>query len=468
VLAGTSVKQVLSLCRSIYRMKIRKRLLLVVLVAGAQLACLCGAIAVFASWLQNDLESTARSQVLADNKQFAAQMATMIRAMGLHDLRRDGPDWVRLQRAVEQIKLPNQGFVCVVENGKGQILCHPHLRSQPSLASIQLGKVILSNGSLSRSILDSTSPGGGGGGTATIGGSVHVIGVSDLPELNVKVLAHQDEAGVDAAATRTVQSVRQMGIATALVLSLLSAAVTTAIVRRYENRLADINANLECLVEVRSQALMRTRDAVIFGLAKLAESRDDDTGAHLERIRDYVEVLALEMMSADSSLNANSIRLLVQASSLHDIGKVGIPDAVLCKPGKLTPDERTIIQKHPAIGGECLFAIKKVMGDDDFLKTACEVAFSHHERWDGAGYPFGLSGENIPLSGRIVAVADVYDALTSKRVYKDAMSHEVAARIIGEGSGSQFDPAVVTAFLRNQLAFARIAEAAKRLLNIAA
>jgi response regulator RpfG family c-di-GMP phosphodiesterase len=328
--------------------------------------------------------------------------------------------------------------------------------------------VVLSSSGPSRNILDSTSPGGAGGGTAVIGGGIHVIGVSDLPELNIKVLAHQDEAGVEAAATRIVQSVRQMGVATALVLSLLSAAVTMAIVRRYENRLADINANLERLVEARSQALMRTKDAVIFGLAKLAESRDDDTGAHLERIRDYVEMLALEMMSTGSSLNADSTRLLVQASSLHDIGKVGIPDAVLCKPGKLTPAERTVMQKHPAIGGECLFAIKKMMGDDEFLATACEVAFSHHERWDGAGYPFGLSGDNIPLSGRIVAVADVYDALTSKRVYKDAMSHETAVRIIGEGSGSQFDPTVVAAFLRSQQAFARIAEVAKQPSTLAA
>jgi response regulator RpfG family c-di-GMP phosphodiesterase len=392
----------------------------------------------------------------------------MIRAMDLHDLRPGARDWTRLQEAVERIKLPNQGFVCVVENGKGQILCHPQLRSQPSLGSTQLGRVILSGNGYSTDILNSTSPGGTGGGTATIGESVHVIGVNDIPELHVKVLAHQDEAGVDAAATTVVESVRRVGIVTALVLSLMSAGVTILIVRRYENRLADINSNLEHLVEVRSQALTRTKDAVIYGLAKLAESRDDDTGAHLDRIRDYVEVLAADLVSAGTLLNAESAKLLVNASSLHDIGKVGIPDAVLCKPGKLTPAERTIMQKHPAIGGECLRAIKKVMGDDDFLTTACEVAYSHHERWDGAGYPLGLSGENIPLTGRIVAVADVYDALTSKRVYKEAMSHEAAVRIITEGSGSQFDPAIVAVFFRSQQVFERIAKTPDQRLTVAA
>src|SRR5277367_2896904 len=120
-------------------MKISKRLLLVILVAGGQLACLCSAIAVFASWLQSDLETTMRSQVLADNKQFAAQMATMIRAMGLHDLRAGTPDWNRLQDTVERITLPNQGFVCVIEKGKGRILCHPQLRSEPSLGLTLLG-----------------------------------------------------------------------------------------------------------------------------------------------------------------------------------------------------------------------------------------------------------------------------------------------------------------------------------------
>src|SRR5262249_9773297 len=134
-------------------------------------------------------------------------------------------------------------------------------------------------------------------------------------------------------------------------------------------------------------------------------------------------------------------------------GKVGIPDSILLSPKKLTPEQRAIIQKHPLIGGDTLLAIRKVWGDDPFLVTACEIAFAHHEKWDGSGYPFGLAGENIPLAARIVALADVYDALTTKRVYKDAMSHEQARAVILAGEGSHFDPKVVEAFRRSDADF---------------
>jgi len=436
-------------------MRISKRWLLVFLVAGTQLGCVLAAVACFAPWLHDELKSSMRRQVLDDNRQFATQMAIMIRAMHLRDLRVGTPDWTRLQDTVEQITLPNQGFVCVIENVHGRILCHPQLRHEPSLTTALVGQTVLEGPGSRGRIIDIPAKGSGGG-WASIGGDIHVIGVSDLPELNVKVLAHQSDAGVEFAAAQVVEAVRMIGTFAGVGLCLLSAALTAGVVRRYENRVANANAGLEVLVEKRSRSLMKTRDAVIFGLAKLAESRDDDTGAHLERIRDYVEVLATEMARDGAPLDDDDVRVLTQAASLHDIGKVGVPDAVLCKPGRLTPEERLIIQKHPLIGGDCLVAVKQSIGDDDFLTTACEIAFSHHERWDGGGYPFGLSGPDIPLAGRIVAVADVYDALTSKRVYKDAMPHEEAARIITDGSGTQFDPAVIRAFLRHEKSFAKM------------
>jgi putative two-component system response regulator len=145
-------------------------------------------------------------------------------------------------------------------------------------------------------------------------------------------------------------------------------------------------------------------------------------------------------------MDARTVELIALGGRLHDIGKVGVPDAVLRKPGKLTDEERGIIQKHTTIGGDALLAIKQRWKDDTFLRTATEIAFAHHEWWDGNGYPFGLSSEDIALSARIVAVADVYDALTSKRVYKPGMSHEEACRIIVEGAGTQFDPAIVGVF----------------------
>ncbi len=209
-----------------------------------------------------------------------------------------------------------------------------------------------------------------------------------------------------------------------------------------------MRSDLKSLIERRTNEQAASRDAIIFSLAKLAESRDNETGKHLERICRYVEVIAREMARDRPEIDEHWIRTITLTAALHDVGKVGIPDAVLRKPGKLTDDEYAIIKKHTTIGGDTLLAIKQHYGDDTFLRTATEIAFAHHERWDGRGYPFGLAEDDIALSARIVSVADVYDALTSKRVYKPGMSHEEAARLIFEGSGTQFDPAVVDVFRR--------------------
>ncbi|MFH1557160.1 MAG: HD domain-containing phosphohydrolase, partial [Pseudomonadota bacterium] len=225
------------------------------------------------------------------------------------------------------------------------------------------------------------------------------------------------------------------------------------ILRRYESHVAKVNVDLGRLVDQRGEELVETREAVILGLAKLAESRDDETGEHLDRIRLYVELLARELARRQPQLDAASIETISLTSSLHDIGKVGIPDNVLLKPGPLTPEERTIMQKHPLIGGDCLMAIRRRLGYDTFLEAACEIAFAHHERWDGGGYPFGRKGEEIPLSARIVALADAYDALTTKRVYKPARSHEQARQAILEGKGTHFDPQIVEAFQRVEASF---------------
>ncbi len=265
---------------------------------------------------------------------------------------------------------------------------------------------------------------------------------------------------IQAACLLTVGLVGRELHATPVVAALLAAAaatlVTVAVVRRYERLLVQKNEELEALVRQRSAALLKTRDAVIFGLAKLAESRDDETGQHLERIRQYVRVLACELSRKRPELTPEYIRLLELTSALHDVGKVGVPDAVLLKPGRLDADEIEQMRKHPLIGGDCLLAIKQRLGEDDFLETACEIAFAHHEHWDGSGYPFGLKGEDIPLAARIVALADVYDALTTRRVYKEAFTHEQARDIIVSASGKQFDPQVVEAFLAREDDFRRI------------
>ena len=204
---------------------------------------------------------------------------------------------------------------------------------------------------------------------------------------------------------------------------------------------------------------LETRHMAIFALAKLAESRDPETGLHLERIREYARVLARHLApQLGSKIPADFVEAIYLTSPLHDIGKVGIPDCVLLKGGRLSDDEFEIMKAHAEIGGNTLTAAVEQYPSVSYLRLARDVACGHHERFDGSGYPRGLSGEDIPLCARIVALADVYDALTSKRVYKSASSHQVAQSIIMEGSGSHFDPRVVDAFSATLEEFREIRE----------
>jgi len=211
----------------------------------------------------------------------------------------------------------------------------------------------------------------------------------------------------------------------------------------------------------RIQAL-ETRHVTIFALAKLAESRDPETGQHLERIREYSLVLA-KHLAADSTnqavIDRDFVETLYLTSPLHDIGKVGIPDSVLLKPGKLTDEEFEVMKKHTEVGANTLNAALEQFPSITYLHMARDITLSHHERYDGKGYPQGIAGEAIPLSARIVALADVYDALTSKRVYKEAFSHDIARGIIEKECGTHFDPKVGEAFLKNEEAFLAIKDA---------
>lgn len=219
---------------------------------------------------------------------------------------------------------------------------------------------------------------------------------------------------------------------------------------------------LEMRLRVAERILsLQSRDLVIFSLAKLAEARDTDTGAHLERMREYCLVLAQHLAQTDKYrhlLDTDYVQLIYLTSPLHDIGKVGIPDHVLLKPGKLTPEEFEIMKQHVNIGGATLSAAVQAHPNAKYLQMARDIALTHHEKYDGTGYPNQLSGEDIPLCGRIVALSDVYDALTTPRVYKPAFSHEVARQIILEGRGKHFDPDVVDAFLASEDEFLSIKE----------
>ncbi len=223
------------------------------------------------------------------------------------------------------------------------------------------------------------------------------------------------------------------------------------------------NDSLEELVEQRTQEVRAIQDVTILAMASLAETRDNETGNHIRRTQNYVRLLAEHLRHHPRFQNIldddRVLDLLYKSAPLHDIGKVGIPDRILLKPGPLTPEEFAIMKTHTTLGRDAIAHAEQSLGMDvPFLKFAKEIAYSHQEHWDGRGYPEGLIGEAIPLSARLMAVADVYDALISRRVYKPAFSHDEAVRIMTEGRGTHFDPDILDAFVALQQQCADIAQ----------
>lgn len=240
------------------------------------------------------------------------------------------------------------------------------------------------------------------------------------------------------------------------------------------DQLSYINDNLELEVTRRMRENLLIQELNVRALACLAEARDNETGNHITRTSAYVDQLAQELSTHErfrDALTPPLISRMVKAAPLHDIGKVGIPDAILLKPGPLTAEEFTVMKTHPSIGAQAIRRAMEQAASGDmhdvalsnpeafgFLISACDIVYGHHERWDGSGYPCGIAGEAIPVAARLMALADVYDALRSVRVYKPAMPHAKAIDIIRQGRSSHFDPAVVDAFLTREQAFADIAD----------
>jgi adenylate cyclase len=213
-------------------------------------------------------------------------------------------------------------------------------------------------------------------------------------------------------------------------------------------------------IRLRTDKLMRTQDAIIQSMTALAETRHSETGGHIQRTRHYVRILAQKLKDHPrfrDALDDNTIDLLFRLAPLHDIGKVGVRDHILLKPGPLSADEYEEMKNHTALGAEAILRAERMLGDDSFLRLAGELALTHQERWDGTGYPKGLAGDDIPLSGRLMAVADVYDAITHVRVYQAAVPHEAAVEIMKQGRGTHFDPDILDAFLDLQDEFRSIA-----------
>ena len=225
--------------------------------------------------------------------------------------------------------------------------------------------------------------------------------------------------------------------------------------------LRDKNSYLEHEVTKRTEELTAIQDVTILTMASLAETRDSDTGNHIRRTQHYVRALAEKLSDHPrfaAILTPRYIDLLYKSAPLHDIGKVGVPDRILLKPGRFTADEFEIMKTHTTLGRAAIEHAERSLGISvPFLSMAKEIAYSHQEKWDSTGYPEGIGGDDIPVSARLMAVADVYDALISRRIYKDGMPHEQAVGIVSQGQGSHFDPDIVAAFLEIHEQFRSIA-----------
>ena len=396
------------------------------------------------------------TQVGQANHATIAQAVAHVESMELSSLAFESEDWHRLQDFVEDTGRSDNAFLSVIDLTNGAIVCHPTLARDRRLHGSSWDNYVInsSEGSFLDQITDSIFQENSG---VLMAGesSLYWAHGQSIPELGICVVSHRK---LNEANLNLLAMLKGFSFAGVLALGLFVTVMNVFVTKRIAANDIRIQSKLERLVDERTDELELTKNGIVFGLAKLAESRDNDTGQHLDRIRKYVTILATDLQATYDEIDSEFIKNLAVASSLHDIGKVGIPDSILLKPGRLTTLERTIMQKHTVIGGECIEAIGRKLGDNDFLEIAREVAFWHHEHWDGGGYPHKLSEEAIPISARIVAVADVYDALTSRRPYKRAMSHTESRAIVLSGSGQMFDPEVVAAFLRHESEFQQISK----------
>ena len=276
-----------------------------------------------------------------------------------------------------------------------------------------------------------------------------MLGEDRIKWVHIRCVMHRDLSGTPVAVHGTIQDITASKLA--------------------EEKLQKYNDHLEELVEEKVKVISASQLSTIFALVKLAESRDDDTGNHIGRTAAYCRLLAeklLERGEHPQVINAEFVEVITNASPLHDIGKVGIPDAILLKPGRLTPEEFEVMKTHVIIGHETLASVQEQCDLNAFVQIGMDITLCHHEKWDGSGYPAGLKGGEIPISARIMALADVYDALRSKRVYKESFSHETSMDIIRRGSGKHFDPLLVELFLQNHMAFCHIFEQNIQMIGI--
>ena len=317
--------------------RIRKPTILIAVIVLAQLACLAAGVFAFSAWMRSTISQIVYQQVLDDNVQTARQITTLINQMDPNDLRENPETWKRLQNVIGHIELPNNGFVCLTDTHSGKVLFHPDFNGLDGPMDKQYPELVGEESLVTDVPATARAP--------AVNGSVHeqmgelqIIAAANVQGVDLRINVHQRTAGVEERIDRLMQPIGPIGIIISVFLVAFTSGAIALIVRRYDDHLAQINHGLEETVERRTRSLLKTRDAVVFGLAKLADSRDPDTGEHLERIRGYVTLLARQLKKQHApQIDGPYIENLALASSLHDIGKVGISDAVLLKRGSLTP-----------------------------------------------------------------------------------------------------------------------------------
>ncbi len=387
------------------------------------------------------------SEIIIENNRLVAQSLSETIGTLPNDFNPDDPAWSRAQQAVSGVDFGAGGFACILDE-HGEVVCHPDIEN-PLVRGMNIGdkKTASVDGTEDQRILRELGASGVESGIVDLGADgLHYIATKVVSEDGSRLLVHQPVSGLSSAVDSVTGGLLAQMVATGVLVVSVSGVAIGWLMHRNTRDMAAWNRDLEHRVRARTEDVRRSREAIVLALAKITEYRDNETGMHVERIGEYSRVLGEELRRR-RGLDAEWVDQLHIASTLHDIGKVAVPDGVLKKPGKLTEDEFEQIQRHPSVGADTLIAVHRELEHDPMVAMAVEICLYHHERWDGGGYPVGLSGEDIPLSARIVAVVDVFDALLSPRVYKPAMPREKAVGIIRESAGSHFDPDVVDAFM---------------------
>ncbi|HEX6963457.1 MAG TPA: HD domain-containing phosphohydrolase [Lacipirellula sp.] len=443
-------------------MHFKRRQLLVLLLITGQLGCMSFGVLWASRWLGNAFEEFTVRSSMAQGRSIADRLARKLADRDIEDIGRGTSDWQWTQKLCQQTKTPHNGFVAIIDRSTGALICDSRLKDDPTLLRRNPGRSVLVMKQGVAPLVEAAQEArvkhkAPAFGEIEVAGQLYQATCLSLPKLDAVIAVYQSQASIDQSVAQLVMPVIQVGFVLTAAVTGAGGLLTVFLVKKFDMSLSELGESVEREVEKRTLALTRSRNAVVFGLAKLAESRDKDAGQHLERIRTYVTVLATELAKHHPEIDHHYVANLAIASALHDIGKMGVPDGVILKLGRLTPAERRAMQMHTVLGGECLTSVERMFGDSDqFLDLGREIAHSHHEQWDGSGYPEGLQGKQIPLSARIVALADVYDALTTNRAYRPAVSHAEAREWIVSNYGSQFDPEVVEAFVAREHDFAKV------------